>query len=277
LRSLFDVVRVLCCVNRDLASSLALNLLLPALAPHEVRVGLTERVGRGAPADEPPARRELRVAEQELVNEVLFPAIERAAYPDDGRRFLTFAELETSRGIPVLALPRPNDGPGLAAIQAFAPDVIVTIRYGAILRPAAIAVPRYGVLNLHSGLLPAYRGVLATFRALMNDDAEIGCTLHHIVDASIDTGDIIAQARIPVQRQRSLLWHVLALYAPGVALLTDALTRLASGDPVRGTPQPADGAYYSAPNADEWDELLRRGWRVADPSDLYTALERYCP
>jgi methionyl-tRNA formyltransferase len=270
-------VRVLCCVNRDLASSVALNLLLPAFAPHEVRVGLTERVGRSTPADEPPARRELRIAEQELPNEVLFPAIERAAYPDDGRRFLTFAELETCRGIPVTGLPRPNDGPGLAAIEAFAPDVIVTIRYGAILRPAAIAIPRFGVLNLHSGLLPAYRGVLATFRALIHGDAEIGCTLHSIADASIDTGDIIAQARIPVQRERSLLWHVLALYEPGVSLITAALDRLATGDPVRGTAQPAGGAYYSAPSSAEWEAFLRRGWRVADPSDLHAVARRYVP
>ncbi|HMD72586.1 MAG TPA: formyltransferase family protein [Steroidobacteraceae bacterium] len=157
-------MRILCCLNRDLASSVALNLLLPTLASHEVRVGLTERVG-AAPAAEHADRRELRVAEQIIPDELFFPLIERAALPDNGARFLTFAEIDRHRGIPVAPLQNPNSASGLQQVQDFAPDLIVTIRYGAILKSALIAIPRFGVLNLHSGLLPSYRGVLAVFRA----------------------------------------------------------------------------------------------------------------
>jgi len=78
-------VRILCCLNRDLASNIALNLLLPAFRSHQVCVGLTERVGRaGLHAEEPAERQELRMAEQQLPNEVFFPLVERAALPDDG-------------------------------------------------------------------------------------------------------------------------------------------------------------------------------------------------
>ena len=65
-------MRILCCLNRDLASNVALNILLPVLAGHDVRVGLTERVGQvAAVSDEPAGRRELRVAEQSMPNELL--------------------------------------------------------------------------------------------------------------------------------------------------------------------------------------------------------------
>ena len=67
-------MRILCCVNRDLPSAVALNLLLPALVGHEVRVGLSERVGRPTP-EEAPGRRILRVAEQTLPNELVFPLV----------------------------------------------------------------------------------------------------------------------------------------------------------------------------------------------------------
>ncbi len=270
-------MRILCCLNRDLASNLALNLLLPAIGRHEVLAGLSERVGSAASlAGEPPARRELRVAEQGLPNEVLFPLIERAGLPDAGHRLLTFGEIERHRGIRVVALPNPNAGAGLEAVRAFNPDLILTIRYGAILKPAAISVPRLGVLNLHSGMLPAYRGVLAVFRALMNGDGEIGCTLHYIRDGTIDTGDQVAVRTIAVDRARSLLWHILALYPPGMALMSGAVEMLAAGATPARLPAPTSaGAYYSYPTAEDWAEFARRGWRVADPSDLADTMARY--
>src|SRR5262245_40636530 len=130
-------MRILCCLNRDLASNLALNLLLPALAGHTVRVGLTEQVGR-TPADEPGQRRELRIAEQTLPKLALFPLVERAALNDTGQRYLTFTEIERLRGIPVAPLSDPNGGTGLESVKSFAPDLILTIHYGAILKAAVI-------------------------------------------------------------------------------------------------------------------------------------------
>ena len=272
-------MRILCCLNRDLASNIALNLLLPAFRNHQVCVGLTERVGQARPhAEEPAERRQLRIAEQQLPNEVLFPLIERASLPDDGVRYLTFAEVERYRGIRVVSLPDPNTGEGLEAIQKFRPDLILTIRYGAILKLPVIAIPRLGVLNLHSGLLPAYRGVLATFRALMQGDPQLGCTLHYITDGTIDTGPIVDTAHIAVVPGRSLLWHVLALYQPGVAVLITALQRLESGQPLSTTVQQAtEGAYYTSPSTAEWAEFSRAGWKVAQPSDLDDTARRYLP
>ena len=180
-------MKILCCLNADAVSSVALNLLLPALAPHDVHVALTTRVGAAVTSDDPAPRRELRVAEQSFALEVLFPLVERAQLPRDGR-YLTFREIEQHLRMPVTALPNPNDEAGLATIRGIAPDLIVSIRYGAIFKAAAIAVPTLGILNLHAGLLPAYRGVIASFRALSAGEREIGCTLHYITDGTIDTG-----------------------------------------------------------------------------------------
>lgn len=268
-------MRILCCLNRDLASNLALNLLLPALVPHTVRVGLTEQVGRTA-VDEPWQRRELRIAEQLLPNLTLFPLVERAALDDGARRNLTFTEIQRLRGIPVDSLVDPNGASGLDLVKSFAPDLIVTIRYGAILKADVIGIPPRGVLNLHSGILPTHRGVLATFRAMLNQEAEIGCTLHYIRDASIDTGDIVAIHRQPLQRERSLLRNILDLYPPGVQLLRSALQTLEQGGELSScVQQRGEGTYYSYPTAREWDEFTHRGGRIADPSDLQQLILSY--
>ena len=269
-------MRILVCLNRDLAGSVALNLLLPTLKGHDVRVGLTERVGVAGVANEPPGRAELRAAEQALPNDVLFPLIERAGLPDDGCRFLTFSEVERHRGIPVSVLLNPNVAPGLDAVTAFAPDLILTIRYGAILKSPVIRIPRFGVLNLHSGQLPAYRGVLAVFRALMNGDAEIGCTLHYISDGTIDTGDVVGVERVPVSKDRSLLAHILSLYPPGIAMMAKAVDALARGETLQRLPQATSGgAYYTYPTAEDWAEFERRGWRVTRSEDLLQVFQRY--
>jgi len=268
-------MRILCCLNRDLASNFALNLLWPTLAAHELLIGLTERVGQAA-TTEPRGRVELRTAEQSLPNEVLFPLVEEAGRPDRGGRHLTFGEIERHRAARCVPLANPNSGEGLELVRAFAPDLILTIRYGAILKTPVITIPRHGVLNLHSGRLPSYRGVLATFRALMNGDDELGCTLHYISDGTIDTGSVVGVRRVAVDRDRSLLWHILALYPPGIELMAGAVRRLAAGEPPGGAPQVAgEGRYYSYPSAAEWAEFGRRGWRIADPSDLAEAFARY--
>jgi methionyl-tRNA formyltransferase len=270
-------MRILCCLNRDIASSVALNLLLAAFAKHEVRVGLTEQVG-GATSftAEHPDRRDLRIAEQTLPNDVFFPLIERAGLPDNGNRYLTFAEVERYRGIRVAPLVNPNAPEGLAEVREFAPDLILTIRYGAILKSAVIAIPRFGVLNLHSGRLPQYRGMLATFRALAAGDAEIGCTLHYISDGTIDTGAIVNTASTRVTPGRSLLWHILALYPVGVQLIADALSSLSRGVAVPGARQSAnEGAYYSQPSIADWDIFRRRGWVGVHPSDLESIFRKY--
>ena len=269
-------MRILVCLNADIVSNLALNLLLPALGRHDVAIGLSTRIGGATSAhdaNEPAARRELRVAEQRFATDVLFPLVDRANLPD-GRRCLTFTEVERLRGIGVRELLNPNSGAGLAFVQAFEPDVIVSIRYGAIFKAPAIGVPRLGVINLHAGLLPAYRGVIATFRALMAGETEIGCTLHYIVDGTIDTGPVVAQSRSAVDASRSLFWHVLSLYPSGVQLIEDALERLDRGAAL-DTHLQSGGSYYSYPSAEEWEEFRARGWRVADPSDLHHLSSRY--
>jgi len=268
-------MKILCCLNADVVSNVALNLLLPALEPHDVHVALSVRVGAAATGDDPEPRRELRVAEQLFALDVLFPLVERARLPADGR-YLTFTEIAEHHRIPVISLPNPNSGDGLNTIRAIAPDLILSIRYGSIFKSAAIAVPPLGILNLHAGVLPAYRGVIATFRALSAGEREIGCTLHYITDGTIDTGPVVGTARVAVDPHRSLLAHVLSLYPSGIAMVADALARLSRGETL-DTHGQMGGTYYTYPRADEWAEFLRQGWRVADPSDLRELALRFMP
>lgn len=270
-------MKILFLCNRDLESNFTLNLLLPIFSKHDVRVLLTERIG-DIGLSESVERHELRTAEQTYPNELMFPLIEKANFPDDGKRFLTFGEIERLRGISIGVLSKPNSKEGLDEIKRFAPDIVVCVRYGAILKLEFLKLPKMGVLNLHSGILPHYRGVLATFRGLINKDKEIGCTLHYISDGTIDTGDIIAIGRLPVNKYGSLLGHILMLYPVGVDLIIDALEKLDCGEIISGKKQiMSEGSYYTYPSKAEWSEFTNKGFKVQNATEMLEVYSRYIP
>ena len=149
------------------------------------------------------------------------------------------------------------------------------VRYGGILREQAIALPRLGVINLHSGLLPDYRGVMATFRAMLNGEQEIGTTLHYISDPGIDTGDIIGTTSLTVDPQHSYLWHVLQLYPTACDRLFACVRQLAAGQTVDVRPQPAGGNYFSFPNDDDLQAFHKRGLKLYDIGEITSFAQQY--
>jgi methionyl-tRNA formyltransferase len=152
---------------------------------------------------------------------------------------------------------------------------VLSIRFGVILRSEAIAIPRLGVLNLHSGLLPEYRGVMATFYALLNGAKRIGTTVHFIRDRGIDTGPILGRTTLEVEPGRSYLHHVLNLYPEGCALLAQTAQRLLAGESVEGMPQGGSGAYYTFPTTEELVCFHAAGHRLFDGDELLAFTQRY--
>lgn len=159
---------------------------------------------------------------------------------------------------------QPNSAAGRAVLKTVAPDLIVSIRYRRILKDAVIAIPPLGVLNLHSGILPDYKGVMATFWAMLHGAATIGATLHRIIDSGIDTGPVIGIRGIPADYGSSYLANVLRLYGPGCELVTSALQAIAAGREPAATAQKPGGRYFSTPGAADLEAFSDRGLVLAD-------------
>src|SRR5215213_60259 len=100
--------------------------------------------------------------------------------------------------IPVLQPERARNENFLAELRALAPDVIVVMAYGQILRAALLEIPPHGCVNIHTSILPKYRGAAPIQWALLNGEAETGVTLMKM-DAIMDTGPVLAIARTPIQ------------------------------------------------------------------------------
>jgi len=215
--------------HRDIASIFALNRLI-ALSPGHNYTAFTSGTLRSA-SPVPDSLVKLAKIDAQLFRQYL------AEYPLAG-------VLRAARNLQV-----PNSPAGLQLMADCEPDLIVSIRYRRILRDDAIGMPRHGILNLHSGILPDYRGVMATFWAMLNDEPEIGATLHRIVDSGIDTGPVIGISRVQTQPRESYLANVLGLYIDGCSMLAKTVDAMIRGEfKYVVSPPTGSGRYYSTPD-----------------------------
>lgn len=102
-------------------------------------------------------------------------------------------EAALAGGLPVWQPPTLRTPEAVARLRALAPDIIVVVAFGQILRADVLEVPPHGCLNVHGSLLPRYRGAAPVPAAILAGETKTGVTLMQM-DEGMDTGPIIAQA-----------------------------------------------------------------------------------
>lgn len=171
--------------------------------------------------------------------------------------------LALKMGLPVLQPERARDESFIARLRELKPDLIIVVAYGQILPPAILDLPQHGCLNVHTSLLPQYRGAAPIQRAIANGDAETGVTIMKM-DTGLDTGPIVAQRRTPIQlADNSATLHD-RLAQLGAELLVQTIPDFVAGK-IRPVPQPAEGVSYAAKIKKEdgridWNQPARVIW-----------------
>lgn len=127
----------------------------------------------------------------------------------------------------------------LQQLREIAPDLIVVAAYGQLLPQALLDIPRFGCLNVHTSLLPRYRGAAPIQWAIANGDTETGVTLMRM-DAGLDTGPIVSTTTTPITAADNGQTLHDRLAELGAKLLLDTLPGYVTGA-VQPRPQPADG------------------------------------
>ena len=108
--------------------------------------------------------------------------------------------LALERSLPLLQPEKARDPQFLEALRELRPDLICVAAFGQILPLAILELPRFGCLNVHTSLLPKYRGAAPIQWALLNGDTQTGVTIMKM-DAGLDTGPILAQESTPISDQ----------------------------------------------------------------------------
>lgn len=137
-----------------------------------------------------------------------------------------------SHDIPVYQPTKLRDGTALELIRGLAPELIVVAAYGRILPDDILAAPPLGCINVHSSLLPAYRGAAPINWAILNGDQETGVTIMHMAH-DLDAGDIIAQTATPIGPNETAPELYGRLAQLGAELLLHVVDDLAAGTAAR--------------------------------------------
>lgn len=153
-------------------------------------------------------------------------------------------EYAMSQNIPVFQPAKLRDGTAMDQIRQLAPELIVVAAYGRILPDEMLAYPPMGCINVHSSLLPAYRGAAPINWAILNGDRETGVTIMHMA-SQLDAGDIISQAATPIGERETAQELTVRLAELGASLLAETVEKIGCGIAPR-TPQD-HGAHTLAP------------------------------
>ena len=161
--------------------------------------------------------------------------------------FSPVKEYALTVGIPVYQPVKLRDGEALRLVEELAPELIVVAAYGRILPEDILNTPPYGSINVHSSILPKYRGAAPINWAILNGDSVTGVTIMYMAK-ELDAGDVILCRETAIDPDEDAQMLTARLAALGADALAEAVERLHDGTAVR-TPQD-HSAYTYAPMLD---------------------------
>jgi methionyl-tRNA formyltransferase len=200
----------------------------------------------------------LQDAKCELAAVVDVPPARRATTNSRAASGQGFVAAAQAHGIPAFEPERPNSTEFAAMIRAMQPDVLLAVGYLNRIGGGLLAAPRLLAANFHASLLPAYRGLHPVFRALRAGERWAGLTVH-VLDAGLDTGDILYQTRLRTRRNDSVASLYDRIMDRSVGLVGRLIDDAEAGR-LHRRPQGAEGASYFSSVS---EEDFRLDWRRA--------------
>ena len=147
------------------------------------------------------------------------------------------------RGVPVFQ-PQDLKTPEFnKTLKELSPDLIVVVAYGKIFPATVLNTPPLGCVNVHSSLLPSYRGAAPINWAIAKGEKKTGVTIM-LMDEGMDTGDILAQKEVSIGEEETSEQLSKRLSRHGAQLLLETVDRIAKND-ISPVKQDGNAATYA--------------------------------
>jgi methionyl-tRNA formyltransferase len=162
--------------------------------------------------------------------------------------------------VPIIQLSRSiNDSQSIELLRSHQPDLLVSIAGNQIFKQSIIGLAPKGCLNLHTALLPKYRGLMPTFWVLKNGERQTGVSVF-FVDEGIDSGPIIVQEIVEIDdcSQEELIRHTKKI---GMDAIINAINLIENGDYKLIENIAAKMTYCTFPTRHDVREFIRLGKR----------------
>jgi methionyl-tRNA formyltransferase len=181
-----------------------------------------------------------------------------------GRRKLqgrSIARLSRAENIPLVPTRSVNDAGFVERVKSLDPDVIVSVAAPEIFKTAILKAPRLGCINVHSGRLPRYRGMMPTFWQMRAGEPNVTVTVHEMAE-KLDAGAVLGTVECPIEKHDSLDRVMVAAKHEGARLLIRVLRELAAGEVRPQGLDMSEASYFSFPRRADVLELRRLGHRL---------------
>lgn len=161
--------------------------------------------------------------------------------------------------IPVMMSRSVNGRDTVMWIRRLQPDIILSSG-NQIFKRSLLEVPTKACLNRHTSLLPAYAGIYPIFWCILNEEEEVGVSVHTMVE-EIDKGQVVAQQSLRVKPEDTFFSLFSRCFALSVDVVMQAIDRIDSGDwkPIVNGRSPS---YYSYPTRNDVRQFRRKGKRM---------------
>jgi methionyl-tRNA formyltransferase len=150
-------------------------------------------------------------------------------------------EYAITQNIPVFQPLKMRDGEALDILKELSPELIVVAAYGKILPVDILELPPKGCINIHSSLLPKYRGSAPINWAILNGEDETGVSIQYMAEG-VDTGDVIDFAVTPISQDENAQQLYDRLAQMGADLICPVVAAIEQGT---ATAAPQDHAQAS--------------------------------
>ena len=149
----------------------------------------------------------------------------------------------------------------VAELRRLAPDLLVSVAASQIFKPDLLSVPRLAAVNVHTGPLPSYRGMMPVFWQMYDRQKSIVVTLHTMT-ADIDAGSIVLQREVPLNGDRSLDLVIRKMKREGAQTLIELLERYRTGAVEPVAMDRSREHYHSFPGRAEAARFRHMGYRL---------------
>ncbi len=156
-------------------------------------------------------------------------------------------------GLPILQPEKSANSEVAQTLSELNADIFIVVAFGQILKENLLTLPRHFCMNLHSSLLPKYRGAAPINWAIINGETETGVTTMKM-DAGLDTGDILLTDRVPIHSEEDAQSLHDTLATKGASLVLETLRQLETGT-LKPLPQDSSLSSY-APKLKKEDGLI---------------------
>jgi methionyl-tRNA formyltransferase len=173
----------------------------------------------------------------------------------------SIGSLAISAGVPVIQARSVNDPEYIAQVRTIAPDVIVSVAAPEVFKRDLLDVPRLGCINIHSGRLPMYRGMMPTFWQMLRGEQTVTMTVHRMAE-KLDAGDVLATQDFAIRTFDSLDRVIKGTKCESARLVTRVLLDLRAGQAQPRSLDMIDAHYFSFPKPEHVQEFRKRGHQL---------------